>query len=71
MISIEPILDFDYYIMLDLILSTHPQFVSIGADSKGHNLPEPDPQKVRELIHRLQGFTEVKIKSNLARLGAI
>lgn len=71
MVSIEPVLDFDYYIMLDLILSIHPQFVSIGADSKGHNLPEPDPQKVRELIHRLQEFTEVKIKNNLARLGVI
>ena len=68
MISIEPILDFDLGPMINLIEGLHPEFVSIGADSKGHNLPEPTPDKVEILIEELNVFTEVKIKGNLKRL---
>jgi len=68
MISVEPILDCDVQEMKYWIRSIKPDFVSIGADSKGHNLPEPSPEKVRELIKGLEKFTEVKIKSNLKRL---
>ena len=38
-----------------------------GADSKGHNLPEPSAEKVQRLIAGL-GAIEVKLKSNLRRL---
>jgi len=68
MISIEPILDFDLGPMINLIEGLRPEFVSIGADSKGHNLPEPSPDKVKTLIEELKKFTEVKIKDNLKRL---
>lgn len=68
MVSIEPILDFDLDVMLVWLRNIEPQFVSIGADSKGHNLPEPSPGKVRELVNELSKFTEVKVKSNLGRL---
>ena len=67
-ISIEPILDFDLIEFVEMIKSINPKFVSIGADSKGHNLIEPTREKVDELIIKLKEFTEVKIKSNLARL---
>jgi DNA repair photolyase len=68
MISIEPIMDFDLDDMLRWIEEIAPEFVSIGADSKHHHLPEPSPEKVEQLIEALQGITEVYIKENLARL---
>lgn len=46
----------------------NPKFVSIGADSKKHNLPEPSKEKIEALIRELSLFTEVKIKDNLRRL---
>lgn len=67
-VSIEPILDFDLDELLYMIKLVVPQFVSIGADSKGHNLPEPPPEKIKELISELKKFTEIKIKKNLSRL---
>jgi DNA repair photolyase len=68
MVSIEPIMDFDPDFMIDWIKQIEPEFVSIGADSKGHNLPEPSSEKVNRLIEELSKFTVVKIKDNLARL---
>ena len=68
MISIEPIMDFALDKFLDWLTYIKPKFVSIGADSKGHNLPEPPGGKVKELIQELEKFTEVKIKKNLSRL---
>lgn len=68
MISIEPIMDFDLNVFLNKIREVESSFVSIGADSKGHNLPEPPAGKIKELIQELEKFTEVKIKDNLKRL---
>jgi len=68
MVSIEPVLDFDLGEMINLIEGLHPEFVSIGADSKGHNLPEPSTLKLHALIDELKVFTEVKVKRNLNRL---
>jgi protein gp37 len=68
MVSIEPIMDFDLYTMIKWIGEIGPDFVSIGADSKGHNLPEPSPDKVNVLIEELSNFTEVKVKDNLKRI---
>lgn len=68
MVSIEPIMDFDLNILVDWMELIMPKFVSIGADSQGHNLPEPSPEKVRMLIQELKKFTEVKIKPNLKRI---
>ena len=45
-----------------------PSWVNIGADSKGHGLPEPSRDKVVALIERLSQVTEVKQKPNLKRL---
>ena len=68
MVSIEPIMDFDLDVMVRWIKDIHPKFVSIGADSKGHNLPEPPAWKVERLIEELKKFTEVKVKENLNRI---
>jgi len=68
MVSIEPIMDFDLDTLFDWIKQIYPTFVSIGADSKGHNLPEPPASKVQSLIDELQDITQVKIKDNLKRL---
>lgn len=68
MITIEPIMDFDLKEFVELIEFSHAQLINIGADSKGHNLPEPSSEKIKSLIKELKKFTEVKLKNNLARL---
>jgi len=68
MVSIEPIMDFDLDDMVCWISEIAPEFISIGADSKSHNLPEPPLEKIKQLIRELQQITTVKIKDNLKRL---
>lgn len=68
MVTIEPILDFDLYPFIRLFKLIKPRWVNIGADSKGHNLPEPSKEKVLALIVALKEFTEIKKKSNLKRI---
>lgn len=69
-ITIEPIMDFNPRIFTEMIRAINPDFVNIGADSKGHHLPEPSGVKVRKLISALEMYgIEVKLKSNLKRLG--
>ena len=67
-ITIEPILQFDLIPFVVMIKAIKPKWVNIGADSKGHNLPEPSSQDIKNLIEELEEFTEVKIKDNLKRL---
>ena len=67
-ITIEPVIDFDLEEFVDFIEQCKPIQVNIGADSGHNNLPEPPKEKLLELIHRLEGFTTVKQKSNLQRL---
>lgn len=68
MVSIEPIVAFDLEIFSRWIKGINPAFVSIGADSKGHNLMEPTAQELKELISALSAITKVKLKKNLDRL---
>lgn len=68
MVSIEPIMDFDLDILVQWITGIKPLFVSVGADSKRHNLLEPNPEKTKALIDELQDITKVYIKGNLKRL---
>lgn len=68
MISIEPIMDFDLSRMINWMKEIKPLFISIGADSKNCGLPEPDGNKIKELIIELKKFTEVRLKTNLKRL---
>jgi DNA repair photolyase len=67
-VTIEPILDFDMLQMVEYIKMCAPSQVNIGADSIGHNLPEPPKNKIFELICELEKFTIVNQKKNLKRL---
>jgi DNA repair photolyase len=68
-LTVEPILDFDVDEFTQMIAATHPEFINIGADSKGHGLPEPSREKLLAFIDAL-GRAGVKIhkKVNLARI---
>lgn len=68
MVTIEPVMDFDLDILVKYIKMCRPAWVNIGADSKGHNLPEPPSEKIQLLIAALKTFTDVKLKKNLNRL---
>ena len=54
----------------DLIAVANPAWVNVGGDSKGHNLPEPEPWVLRYLLARLkrQHGIEIRQKTNLDRL---
>jgi len=67
-VTIEPIMDFDLYTLASLVRQCNPKQVNIGADSGNNNLPEPGPEKIKELISELSKFTVVKQKDNLKRL---
>lgn len=68
-VTIEPILDFDVLPFVSGLEKIKPNFVNIGADSKGKNLPEPTPEKVHKLIDELRARgIEIRQKHNLARL---
>lgn len=70
-LTIEPVLDFDVLPFAARINEVKPDFVNIGADSKGHNLPEPTIEKVEKLIQWLADLEiEVREKHNLERLRA-
>ncbi len=68
MVSIEPIVAFDLQEILDWIRLIEPVFVSIGADSKGHNLIEPTAQELKDLVVELSSITEIKLKKNVYRI---
>jgi hypothetical protein len=68
MISIEPIMKFRHEVFIEWIRKISPEFVSIGADSKGHGLPEPSSEEIVQLILELEMFTSIKLKKNLARI---
>jgi protein gp37 len=75
-VTIEPILDFDLDELMRWIVGTrpgidgiNPEFVNIGADSKGHGLPEPSGDKIRALLAALREHNiPIREKHNLQRL---
>lgn len=69
MLTIEPILNFDLPIFTDIIKQIKPQQINIGADSKGHNLPEPSGYKLSLLIDEIKSMKiKLHLKPNLNRL---
>jgi DNA repair photolyase len=68
-ITIEPIMDFDPVEFAGMIISVNPEFINIGADSKGCELKEPSAVKILQFIDILKsaGVT-IKKKTNLERL---
>jgi len=68
-ITVEPIMDFDVPVLGQWLTEIDPDFVNIGADSKGHGLPEPSADKIGALIDVLNAAgIEIKEKHNLGRL---
>ena len=69
MVTIEPIMQFDLLELSSMLISLNPEQVNIGADSKRHNLPEPEAWKIEKLIYNLE-YKKIKIyrKDNLKRL---
>ena len=67
-ITIEPIMDFNTRKFIRIIYKTHADKVYIGADSGHNGLPEPEPQKIIDLVNTISNFTEIHLKSNLERL---
>ena len=69
MVSVEPILDFDVDKFGGWLISLKPEFVSIGADSKNHDLEEPTTDKVKMLLNMLmEAGVKIIEKDNLKRL---
>jgi DNA repair photolyase len=67
-VTIEPILEFDLDRFTGLLKDCNADYINIGADSGNNHLPEPEPEKIRELIKELEKFTKVHLKKNLKRL---
>lgn len=68
-ITIEPIMDFNLLNLIWMITTINPDFVTIGADSKGFQLAEPQWYKIEKLIELLSLHQiEIRQKSNLERL---
>lgn len=68
MISVEPKMDCDPDVLASWIRAIGPNFVSIGADSGNNNLVEPTPNRVQDLIERIERHTLVLTKANLGRI---
>ena len=68
-VTVEPILDFYHESLSNLIACARPDFVNIGADSKGTGLQEPSKEKVLALIDGIKRLgIEIRTKRNLERL---
>jgi DNA repair photolyase len=68
-VTIEPVLDFDVDILADWIRRIKPEFLNLGADSKGHSLPEPSLDKIVAFTGKLKEYgIELREKHNLNRL---
>jgi len=61
-ISIEPIMSFDFPILVGWISQLHPVKVAVGYDSLHNKLPEPTTWETTGLIEELEQFTEVERK---------
>jgi DNA repair photolyase len=73
-VTVEPILAGDIFEMSGLacwMRDIRPEFVNIGADSKGAGLEEPTAEEVLHLLDRLEQYSvEVRQKTNLERIAA-
>ncbi len=68
-LTVEPIMEMDVGLMLKWIQAAQPEFVNIGADSKGSGLKEPSAEEVRELIAGIKAMDiEIREKRNLDRI---
>ncbi len=64
MITVEPVLDFDFEGFIMMLYYTNATQINIGAVTGGHELPEPSKDKLRRLIKQLKPH----LKNNIDRL---
>ena len=68
-LTCEPLLDFDVEVLAKWISEIKPEFLNLGADSKGNNLVEPTYSKILLLVAELKKYNiEVREKHNIQRL---
>lgn len=68
-VTIEPVMNFDVEILARWIGEINPEFLNLGADSKGHGLPEPSVEKIMQFAEELKKYgVELREKHNLQRL---
>ena len=69
-VTVEPILRFDLEEFSTWLGEINPEFLNIGADSKGNNLIEPTYSEIVQLTDILRGKYGIKIieKHNMQRL---
>jgi len=68
-ITIEPVMDFDFRLFLDLLIDCDPVWIAIGANTSNVKLKEPTPEKLDKLIHRLAYHgIKLHLKDNLKRI---
>ncbi len=62
-LAFEPLMDCDIEKMIEIVKQVKPEYVYIGMDTGGNNLPEPTPDKIRELIGAIKELTGVRLKA--------
>ena len=68
-LTLEPILDFDINVLASWVADINPEFLNLGADSKGNGLQEPTVEKIMALTNKLHEIgIELREKHNLNRL---
>lgn len=69
-VTVEPILRGPMTLLVSWLSDIRPEFVNIGADSKGTGLDEPSREDIIALLGYLAAFDEIEIreKHNLDRL---
>lgn len=64
-VTAEPLMQFDLTDMVSIIKQCQPRLVNIGRNTcRDIQLPEPEPEKVRDLKVALDEFTRVNVKKN-------
>jgi len=67
-VTIEPILEFDPFVLSVWLNLIGPNFVNIGADSKMSGLPEPGAEDIQAFVATIHHSIEIREKRNLERL---
>ena len=69
MVTIEPIMDFDHDVLVEMLKKIKPFQVNIGCNTNREvKLPEPTRDQIVALVQELRTFTKVELKSNSARI---
>ena len=69
MVTIEPIMDFDHDVLVEMLRKIGPFQVNIGCNTNREvKLLEPTREQIVALVQELRTFTNVELKSNSSRI---